>query len=430
MIAINKSPLRVILELSDNEGYTPKELSNNTGTELTYISKCINKFLLKNSLVYVRKEPIKKKNRGLKGVGDFYYIGPDPSASPDEKLDIFKIILESSVGKLKPELLKRLLASKYVDSLIKECGLISFYNAIKEYMERVEFQKIASEALLGQQAFIDEYKKLPSMIKDQIYANSNFILSDSDCEKYLEFLIGLNEVNSIEFYRKYLAKPFAGIYIDATSDILKKLEPFDLITEGLKEFVEVDIYLNPISSFPIHRPSSLLLIRPFERLYNDFFIFSKEDIKRFVLRAHIIYKNFTEVASSGMYHETIHLYDIKKYLPLYLLSWNQSVCAIDNLYRVLKKLDFSPDDSGDSFQKRYHIYSDITGFKIKKLNDNSLIFNEENERTVSSFINLRYNPWKELHSCYCFEELGLKTENKSYEKILSEITLLLEEKCR
>jgi hypothetical protein len=343
--------------------------------------------------------------------------------------NVFKHILESSLSNLESDLQEKLLASKYVNSLIATCGLIPFYEIIEEYMERDGFPKVASRALLGQQALIDEYIKFPALIKEQINANSIYNLPASDYIKCLKFLSRLDEVNSIRFYRKYLAEPLANVYIDASDDLLHTLEPCEFVTDGIKKFLQPDIFLSPFTSFPFNRPVRLLLERPFERLYNDFYICDVHDIEQFVFRAYMIYKNFIDIILSGMVSEFIHLCDVEKFLNLYISCWNQAVLTIDGLYDHLKELDLSQNESESSLPI-YHVYLDITGVQIMDINDKRLILDSIDGRRLNSYMDSYDNHWKEIYPCKCFPELGLETENKSFEKILSDINHTLTERFK
>jgi len=141
----------------------------------------------------------------------------------------------------------------------------------------------------------------------------------------------------------------------------------------------------------------------------------------------MIYKNFIDIVLSGMIAEFIHLCDVEKFLNLYISCWNRAVFTIDGLYYHLKNLDLSPNESESSLPI-YHVYLDITGIQIMDINDKRLILNSIEGRILNSYMNSPDNHWKEIYPCKCFAELGFETENKSYEKILSDINHTLTER--
>jgi hypothetical protein len=291
MESLERRDLDIIVELLDNEGHSRTELIEKTGLWGSNASTRLGD-LAKDGILYGEFDVVKKKARGS-NASTFYYIGPKDTASSDEKLDIFKLILRSSLEKLEPKVQEKQLASKYVNSLIVKCGLRRFYEIIEEYMERKEFQRIASHALLRQPAFIEDYIKLPVSMKEHLGSDETVIK--------LKILFSFDAKESVMFYRKYLANYFVKLYKDLEErDLFMDLD----IMEDITKFLEFDFHLSPVTSFPQNHPIELLLARPFERLYNDVYICDDIDCKIMVRRAYLIYSHFAEILRIGIIYMT------------------------------------------------------------------------------------------------------------------------------
>jgi hypothetical protein len=184
---LSKEELRFFIELSDEEGYIQEDLRENVelakkaeqGKSYKVYSSNVSKFFKKFrrlKLVHCEND-IEKQEERHSYSGDFFYIGPKATASPQEKLDVFQIILKSSLLNLESDLQEKLLASNYVNSLVATCGLKSFYEIIEEYMERKDFRRIASRALLSQPALIQEYQEFPASMRESIGSDKKRMLN-------------------------------------------------------------------------------------------------------------------------------------------------------------------------------------------------------------------------------------------------------------
>jgi DNA-binding MarR family transcriptional regulator len=109
--------LDVIVELTDNEGYTQKELIEKTGIIKYNLSAYLTDFE-QDEIVYRKIETDKKKARGNKGSDIYYYIGPKDTATSQEKLNIFQLILKSSSVELESDLQKNLLAKLLAPNML------------------------------------------------------------------------------------------------------------------------------------------------------------------------------------------------------------------------------------------------------------------------------------------------------------------------
>ena len=410
--------LNVIVELLDNKGYTNKELAEKTSYHESHISKYVKKFRM--AKIVHREEDDKDGDRDI-------YIGPRENAKPEEKLNAFKYILRSFFEEPRwdatqqLDTTRKLLASKYVDSMIASCGLIPIYEIFEGYMKREEFRSIASQTLLSQPALIAEYTNLPSLMKEHMELNryGADLLEYVDGTKYLKFLFELNESESIKFHRQHLAKPFGELYRDLTDRDVPRTEDV-FVTEGIRKFLELDLFLSPLTSFPINFPVELLFERPFERLYIDFYLSDRQDIKKLIRRAHIVYSNFIDVVSAGVVNSGIYVTDLEALLKQYIFYWNVASQTLDSLYDKMRQLNMFPKDRKSSV---YHIYSDATGIQINDLADKKLLLNRDtrniiNHNSLTLWVD---DPTKEIRICDCFEEIGLETEKVSYDDVLAGI---------
>lgn len=449
--------LDIIIELSDNEGYIQKELIDKTGITKTNISPMLDD-LSKDGIVYDETDKIKKKARGLRGHGSFYYIGPKGTASCEEKLDVFQLILESSMEVPKSDLQEKLLASKYVDSLIATCGLDSLYEILEVHMEQQKFRIIASQTLLNQPALIEEYIKLPLLMKESVESDKNrmkdFVFYSRSNNKYLEFLFKLYNRDSIKFYRKYLAKPFGKLYRNLTDKVdMKNANQY--VTEEVKKFLELDIFLSPATSFPRNHPFSILFARPFERLYNDIYICDDSDYEIMVQRAYQVYSHFTEILRLGIksvrgeedYHEKITKFLAKSnedYLAKiefdFMRSrWRDLFYKKQNIINLVKELIFYWNIASlrlDLIYRRrgffrwegskggYHFLTNSNGILAIDITENrsqpGTVMTSE-DMIITSLWSGDSDPFSNLRYCYCFKDLNLEEIEISVEEIASAI---------
>jgi hypothetical protein len=420
--------LNVIVELLDNEGYTNKELAKKTDDFESHVSKYVKK--LRTARIVHREDG--------DGSDIDVHIGPKENAKPEEKLNAFQYILKTFFEEPRWDATKRLnftkklLASKYVNSLIATCGLKPIYEIFEEYMKKEEFRSIASQTLLSQPAFIVEYAtKLRASMEDYMekyrWSEEGFKYLH-ETEYLLKFLTRLDEIESIKFHRQYLAEPFSNLYRKLTQrDVPITLDAF--VTEGIRKFLELDLYLSPLTSFPMNFPVELLFERPFERLYTDFYIQDEQDIKKMILRAHVVYSNFIDTVSAGVANSGILVTDLEVLLKQYIFYWNVASQTLDWLHTELEST-FS--DDRESFRSIYHIYSDTTGIQIMDLADKELLLDRWAKYLMNygSLTIVLDDPTKEIRCCDCFKEMGLETEKVLYEDVLAGIRLQIKNETR
>lgn len=275
----------------------------------------------------------------------------------------------------------------------------------------------------------------------QEYMESNprvgkWIFHISDFTKYLEFLFKFDDREAIKFHRQYLAKPFGELYRKLTQrDVPITLDTF--VTEGIRKFLEIDIFLSPRTSFPMDFPCNLLFGRPFERLYSNFILCEEDDIRKMVLRAYVVYSNFIGVVSSGVEYLEISATKLEALLKQYIFYWNVASQNLDSLYKELKQFkEWYLIFSNDRESTIYYIFLHTTSLEIIDIADGLSVWPESlrnlrDLRDYPSQIILNFDDsTKEIRCCDCFAYEGLETEKLSYEDVLSGIKSKLKNATR
>jgi hypothetical protein len=468
-LRLTKEELLFFIELSDEEGYIQAELIEKV--ELAKkakqakkikeykgnVSKYFKKFR-RRKLVYCDNDVDKQEKRHLGGA-DFFYIGSRATESPQEELDVFQIILESSLIELESDMHAKLLKSKYVNRVIKKCGLLSFYEIIEKHIDDKEFRRLAPRALLSQPALIEEYTKLPESMIENIRSdykrikNPIFYLKSN---KLMEILFKFEAKESVIFYREHLAKNFVKNYTELLD--IKDIRAMDSnITADIKKFVELDLFLSPATSFPKNHPVNLLFAKPFERLYNDVYICENSDYEIMVQRAYIIYSHFAEILRLGIltvrgeeYHwESINqLYsksdedylefkksnfirslridlfskkqNLNNLIKELIFYWNIASLRLDFVYC---KQRYWEKNSGRSMVG-YHLLANSDGIQAIDIDENRSQPGPEmtnEDIIITSLWCGDSDPFSNLRHCYCFKDLNLEERQVSVEEIASAI---------
>jgi hypothetical protein len=119
-----------------------------------------------------------------------------------------------------------------------------------------------------------------------------------------------------------------------------KKEPYG--SGSIADYIELDIQLKPLDSYPINYPPALLLRQPFDRIFSDVHIFNKDDVEKLIRRAYILYSNFSEIFSSAIKYTTNKKgnHDPMKYVESLvkqaIFYWNISSHNFDWVYTCLK----------------------------------------------------------------------------------------------
>lgn len=396
--------------------------------------------------MYRKIEVDKKKSRGNSGSDIYYYIGPKDIASSLERLNIFHIILNSILTECESNVQKRFLASKYVNFLIKICGLSSVYKILKKYMG-TEFRRIGSHALLSQPALIEEYKKFPQLLKEEAAIDYGITMYlDQGGRDFMSILQDLDPIIAVRFYRTNIKDSFSQLYREFDG----KYE-----SDGLKEFADYDVLLSPFTSYPLNDPAYLLLLKPFERIYADAYIFNEIDYMDFIKRAYIVFSNFAEILSNGIDYLSLHeidqldqkILDIERYEDMtdeYLrrddslhkeyidFRW-EYLHNIKNHIEIPVKLSIYYWNiasrrfdllKGYLSEGKHHIFSDNGSIQIIDLKTGELLLNKHESMEIMSNISLLSgpdDPFLEIWPCNAFYELELNPEAITYSEILEKV---------
>jgi hypothetical protein len=384
-------------------------------------------------------------------------------------LDIFKKLLKNYLDN-ETEIF---LSSRYVNNLIKEFGFLPIYYILKNHLERSEFRRAASRALLGQQSLIDEFKNYRNFIRRELESSSYQTIIPDICEdpnvlvhpsmpryNLFEPLSSLNLLNSIIFYRKEINSIYVKYY--------RHLTRSSCFSESMKKYVDIDIFLSPLTSYPVNDPIHLLFAKPFERLYDDIYIIDDADYYKMIKRAYIVYSRFSEILYSGIFYlrskkldnldwklrnvygkinfgeryseekedldmqieflgsEMDSLLNIDESLDILVKSaifyWNAASRRLDTLFDELNYLREN-DKEG-----KYHFFSDNKGLKIVDLVTNTCIISSDAKRDlIDPYFLLDIssdksnNPFINLKPCNIFYETGLKSKEQTYDEILAEL---------
>lgn len=205
-----------------------------------------------------------------------------------------------------------------------------------------------------------------------------------------------------------------------TPGLLERASSFGF--KSVRDFVELDIQLSPITSMRTDFSPKLLLYHPFVRIFSDVYLLSEEDIEKFTMRAYILYSNFPEMFSSAIKYIILErndhrdfMRDIESLVKQAIFYWNISSHNFDIVYSCLE------DAINEKDKIEFYIEFIDGAINIKKLNEsldwaylstNALIGNY----FVSEPVQLEY-----LRPCHCFTKRGYANDPIRHERIASEV---------
>jgi len=346
------------------------------------------------------------------------------------------------------------LKSKYLNELAASRGLINVFNQLKEKFYDDNFKRVASNALLKRPAIIREYKNHPNILKEIPDSLIKGIpITNFNDEDIIDILSILDPLSSIKFYRKNIGDTYIKFYREFSNKNI-------YISETIKRFVDLDIMLSPLTSYPLDDPIYILFRRPFERIYSNAFILDPRDRYRFISRARLVYTHFAEIISSGI--NTLRANEIndldyyffdleckrryklvdesyfRQYQPLieyrtkrlnYLISmqnnletlvklsiyhWNVAAYRFDFICNRLRK------DLLLNYRRKYYIFEKDGDTQIIDLQSGKLIMHSEELIGNVSLLSGLEDPFKRLLPCEVF---GVDMNRKpiTYEDILEEV---------
>ena len=422
----------------------------------------------------LKKTPkAKLKPTGKERGKEFYLI---------EGLVTFKRLFEI----LQEDYLQALLASEYTNRIIEKYSLTRVYKIIREDIKNPDSIQGASKALLNQPAVIRKYRddanfisnflskyygpdllefyKLGIDLKDEIRPNSkeyaeiygllvdranvaspldlgyreapSSLLFDDKIEqikakigyklrplssKHIEFLNTFDKLESVRLYRNVIYREIVELF--GRLSVIPGLG-----SKSLFQFMEWDNYLSPFTSYPVQSPEIPLFSRPFQRIYDDVYLLSSDDLKVLADRAYVIYKNFAGFLSDFFrYSAPIDSKALRTELMEFIYLWNVSSTNFDLVWLYLKDVYGECTGSGN-----YHLLSDGMRFRLTDLKINEPLTDDEGYIKIFSpkpiIFEKRYEarrsmerPFTHLRPCSCFKDLFGWSDMISIDQILLEL---------
>jgi hypothetical protein len=333
-----------------------------------------------------------------------------------------------------PGIIGEFLKTNYCNKLISNYKIVETYTIIREKLGDPKHKRIASEALLSLPAVMQEYENYADSI--YIYlkkcAEESVNLRDYFWFYEIGVLEDLDPVKAIPFYREQVAYKLVDLY--------KKIGGREVtsFSDNVVRYNELDIYLGPYLSYPIYDPIKILFSKPFDRLYEDIYIFNEGDLKLMVERIHLVYKNFAELLSLYInkfdWRYTILL---EKSLREYVFLWNCASCYFNDFY-------FRCENVFNVGSGYYYITSNSGFIQVVDLIDNNKLISPELATQLKTDVKypplhtkpsgksnywggLKYDPFEVLSPCKrLFDRFGFDTEVIPIERILSEMNQRLE----
>jgi hypothetical protein len=305
---------KVLAILSDDEGHANWELSEKLEEDTGNMSKQLQS-MEKDELISKgpSRDTTNPKSKNRKYREDPFYIKKDDR--------VYSSFVDYVVKEDLKDDLTMFLRSNSMKKIIAEKGFLFAHELIKDHLHDPEIKGIASRELLSLSETAkyyeiyntlgvrtgqvdDKFKELlepasfdPSVSDNQGFKEEfKFLYCYEDSEplsavfpndRGIKILQDFDYMFSIEFYRKNVFTFFNNYY--------KRLEEKGEISSGFREFMELDSYLSPLTSYPVNNSLYLIFIPPFQRIYDDVFLLEKDDVAHFILRAKIIYNNFQDI---------------------------------------------------------------------------------------------------------------------------------------
>ncbi len=461
MAEITTLELDIIFELLDECGYSGTQLAKQLNKNKGNMSRNLKALKDEKNILYSDNRRMTNRYQ----IEQPYYISME--------LNVFENIFKSLIDNKHAEQLTRFLGSKYTDSIIKEFGFLSVYEKVEEYLQLVEFRKLASEPLLNQPATIVEYNNKAKIIQkcllegecdtpsfdhtqrpdksvpiwnlySQYIGDSSIIKIDAQNNilyskrlhikeplmKHIEILTKFDPIVAVDHYRDTV--------LEEIHFVLSELSQKAHISNLLWIFIESDVYLSPFTSYPVNTPQFLLFSRPFQRIFDDVYLLNELDRVDFDGRASIIFNNFVEVLYEffkfDMPSDQIML---EQQIKQFIFQWNIASTNFDFIDYYMDMIYGMKMGSG-----MYHLRGDGLKLQIIDLETSKppkskgrlpepheqydILFcampMDFDPRNYESGARYMKNPFTELRPCG-----SCSTGNISFEQILSGLTSKLED---
>lgn len=261
-MSLTKNQFKILFALSDGKGYSNKELAEKVKRKETNIISDL-KFLKERKLV-IRTN---RENTTDGRRSDMpYNLTSDNFISSDELKELMKFIIEDN------DFREAFFNSDYMTVCINESSWDSFLDQLKGFIRDPDIKRDISRRLFAHDAIIRRYAEQKSPI---------------------DILQWFDALEAYNYYKKYIGDYYSDQYWSNAD----KTNPDD--AKLLRTFLEYDIALSPFTSYPVNDPLKLLFTKPFERLYNDFYLIDYTSDDFLVRRAYLIYSNFEKILKLG-----------------------------------------------------------------------------------------------------------------------------------
>lgn len=372
--------------LADDEGHANWDLCERLGIDRGNMTREL-RAMEEDGLIYKgpSRSTTNPKHKNKQYLEHPFYIGKDNSVYTPFVNFIIKEDLR--------DVLIEFLRSDHMKKIIAERGFLFAYDLIKNHLKDPGIKRIVSEEMLSlpeTEKYYEIYNilgELPGQVDDKFKdlfepISNDFSVSDNhDFKEEFEFLYSysnsepLREVFpnnrgikilgefdflfSIEFYRKNLVRSFIKYY--------KGLEEKGEISQGFRKFMELDNYLSPLTSYPVSNSLYLLFIHPFQRIYDDVFLLTEQDVDSFILRAQTIYENFEDILLERNKKLILDDDTLNLEAKVYIYHWNVAITRFDIICDYVR---YFHDTVGD---KKFHLKSEGNRFFIIDLETKSQV---------------------------------------------------------
>jgi hypothetical protein len=344
-----------------------------------------------------------------------------------------------------------LLNSNYISYYIVKRGFVGLFESIKNRLIDSDFRQTASTTLLNLPATKEEYANFGMKLKTCISETKPFIGDSSKIRRtnilyelhgmheeltakrigLIELLSSLEPREAVRFYRENIHK---SVYTG-----LNELTYKSVITSGLNDFLVLDNYLSPLSSYPVNGTLQLLFAQPFQRIYEDIYLLDGEAFKLMSSRAAAIFNNFADIVFELIKNDPPEEKMLCAMTKQMIFHWNVASTRFDlicdQLVQIYKK---------NNNCRNYHLGTEGLSYKIADLDDDSkqllpeyisksilvhgsapLVFEESGS---SKFIvKPMEDPFTKLRPCLTFKDMNCRNDFIPIKKIMDKLELKLAE---
>ncbi|MCJ7443466.1 MAG: hypothetical protein MUO26_02865 [Methanotrichaceae archaeon] len=440
-VEISVESIRNVIEIflkNPQKYHKYKDISNNVGikygeTSIRNVLRILERTgILKSSYALGRPTELElgvsrkgkgKKKRTRGRPPDFYKINL-------EKLGVFHTLLRDYYK----DTAEDLLASNFVAQLIRSFGFIPVYEAAKSKLKDNDLKRTVSKLLLSHSSTTEEYQEIPNYIRksllgDDINKSNNtkyeiqrsttpsvpvwsqsmsldntYLYYDYDdprysalnnleskirtaASKHIQILKQFDPLHAVSFYRRVIH----GEMLDLFDELSKR----SIISSGINEFIQYDNYLNPFNSYPTYGPRFLIFSRPFQRIYDDYYLLEYEDIIHLELRANAIFSNFVDIIFEFLRNfppkNKNMLEEIIKQL---IYQWNVASTNFESIDLILESIYKKENGSG-----KYHVRSEGIALNIIDLETGRSVLDADNCSLRFESLAIDFDaPWTEFGS--------------------------------